>query len=171
MYVNVYLIHCIQSGKCVIYYSRTATNAPKKRRVVDDSPNRELGDTEKPEVKYTPQHRRKEKLEEKMIEFIDLTSKQTAAEMAPQPPPAPPAPPKDYVATQLEAMGQAMRNSLDPRQQFECLYEMNGVLYRHVRQPQFPLPNQQNYGGPVDGGIGQQGQQGPMMRELNFQTL
>ena len=139
--------------------------------MVDDSPNRELGDTEKPEVKYTPQHRRKEKLEEKMIELIDLTSKQTAAEMAPPPPPAAPPAPKDYVATQLEAMGQAMRNSLDPRQQFECLYEMNGVLYRHVRQAQFPLPNQQNYGGPVDGGIGQQGQQGPMMRELNFQVL
>ena len=59
-------------------------------------------------MKYTPQHRRKEKLEEKMIEFIDLTSKQTAAEMAPPPPPAPPAASKDYVATQLEAMGQAM---------------------------------------------------------------
>ena len=73
-----------------------------------------------------------------MIELIDLTSKQTAAEMAPPPPPAAPPAPKDYVATQLEAMGQAMRNSLDPRQQFECLYEMNGVLYRHVRQAQFP---------------------------------
>ena len=48
---------------------------------------------------------------------------------------------------------------------------MNGVLYRYVQQPQFLLPNQQNYGGLVDGGIGQQGQQGPMMRELNFQTL
>ena len=142
---------------------------PKKRRLGDDSPNRELADTDKPEVKYTPQHRRKEKLEEKMIEFIDLTSKQTVAEMAPPPPPPPVQ--KDYVATQLEAMGQAMRNSLDPRQQFECLYEMNSVLYRHVRQPQFPLPNQQNYGGPVDGGIGQQGQPGPMMRELNYQAL
>ena len=122
--------------------------------------------TDKPEVKYTPQHRCKERLEDKMIEFIDLTTKQTAAELVPHATP----PTKDYVGTQLEAMGQAIRSSLDPRQQFECLFEMNNVLYRHVRQPQFPLPNQQNYGGAVDTGVDQQGQ-GPMMRELNFQTL
>ena len=55
---------------------------PKKCYLADDSSERKLGETEKPEVKYTPPHRCKEKLEEKMIEFIDLTSKQTAAEMA-----------------------------------------------------------------------------------------
>ena len=46
-----------------------------------------------------------------MIEFINLTSKQTSAEMA-APTPVPP-PPKDYVTSQLEAMGQAIKNSLD----------------------------------------------------------
>ena len=65
-----------------------------------------------------------------MIEFINLTTKQIAAEMVP--PLAASLAPKDYVAIQLEAMGQAMRSLLDPRQQFECLYEMNSVLYRQV---------------------------------------
>ena len=66
-----------------------------------------------------------------MIEFIDLTTKQTIAELVPHAAP----PTKDYVGMQLEAMGQAKRSSLDPRQQFECLFEMNNVLYRHVYQP------------------------------------
>ena len=98
-----------------------------------------------------------------MIEFIDLTTKQTAAELVPLAT-------KDYVGTQLEAMGQAIRSSLDPRQQFECLFEMNNVLYRHGYQPQFPLANKQYYGSAVDTVADQQGQ-GPMMRELNFQTI
>ena len=65
-----------------------------------------------------------------MIKFIDLTSNATAAEMA-APSAAPPAP-KDYVNTQPEAMGQAMNTSIDPWQQFECLYEMHSVFVRHV---------------------------------------
>ena len=48
---------------------------------------------------------------------------------------------------------------------------MNNVLYRHVQHPQFSLPNQQNYRGALDGSVGQQGQLGPMMSELNFQTI
>ena len=106
-----------------------------------------------------------------MIEFIDLTSKQTSAEMA-APTPVPP-PPKDYVTSQLEAMGQAIKNSLDRQQQFQCLYEMNNILYRHVTQAQFPnqqgqypMQNQQNYAG----GNGQGGGQGDTMREFNFHT-
>ena len=93
----------------------------KKCCLGDDNPARKLGKTEKPEVKYTPQHRCKERLEDKMIEFIDLTTKEIAAEMAPLP--AAPFAPNNYVATQLEAMGQAMRSLLAPRQQFEGLYE------------------------------------------------
>ena len=160
-------MYFIQSGKYTIYYFRTATNAPKKRR--DESPARELGDTDMPEVKYTPQFKRKEKLEEKMIEYIDLTSKQAAAEMLPPAAPAPPPPPKDYVTSQLEAMGQAMRSSLDQRQQFQCLYEMNNVLYRHVTQAQFPVQNNPTYAGGAGQGGGQG--QGDMMRELNFHTM
>ena len=115
-----------------------------------------------------------------MIEFIDLTTKQSAAELAPPPPAAPPAP-KDYVSSQLEAIGHALRNSLDAKQQFQCLYEMNNVLYRYVTNAQFPIQNQQpmqnqhpmpiqnqhNYAPAAEGGP----QQGPMMRELNFQTM
>ena len=145
---------------------------PKNHRVDDESPARELGETERPDVKYTPQHKRKEKLEDKMIEFIDLTAKQSVAEMAPPPPAAPPVP-KDYVGSQLEAIGHALRNSLDAKQQFQCLYEMNNVLYRYVTNVQFPIQNQhqmqnqQNYPPAAEGGP----QQGPMMRELNFQAL
>ena len=166
MYVHVYSIHFIQRGKQCIYYYRTTTNVAKKHPLPDESAGRELGDTDKPEVKYTPQHRCKARLEDKMIKFIDLTMKQTAAELVPHAAPLT----KDYVGMRLEAMGQAIRSSLDPRKQFECLFEMNNVLYRYVHQPQFPLPNQQNYGGAVDTGVDQQGQ-GPMMRELNFQTI
>ena len=166
IYVHVYSIHFIQRGKQCIYYSRTTTNVAKKCPLPDESAGRELGDTDKPEVKYIPQYRHKERLEDKMIEFIDLTTKQIAAELVPHVA----VPTKDYVGTQIEAMGQAIRSSLDPRQEFRCLFEMNNVLYRHVCQPQFPLPNQQNYGGAVDTGVDQQGQ-GPMMRELNFQTI
>ena len=166
MYVHVYSIHFIQRGKQCIYYYRTTTNVAKKRPLPDESAGRELGETDKPEVKYTPQHRCKARLEDKMIKFIDLTMKQTAAELVPHAAPLT----KDYVGMRLEAMGQAIRSSLDPRKQFECLFEMNNVLYRYVHQPQFPLPNQQNYGGAVDTGVDQQGQ-GPMMRELNFQTI
>ena len=68
-----------------------------------------------------------------MIEFINFSSKQIAAKMAPSPAASPAT--KDYVSTQLEAVDQAMRSLLGPRQQFECLYKMNSVLYRH---PSFP---------------------------------
>ena len=109
---NVAICTCLLNNICTVYkvenvglsYFRTATNVPKKRRVDDESPARELGETERPDVKYTPQHKRKEKLEDKMIEFIDLTTKQSVAELAPPPPAAPPVP-KDYVGSQLEAIG------------------------------------------------------------------
>ena len=139
--------------------------------MVDDSPNRELGDTEKPEVKYIPQHRRKEKLEEKMIELIDLTSKQTAAEMAPPPPQLHPLRRKIMLPHNWKQWAKQCETHWIRGNNLNAFMKWMGVLYRHVRQAQFPLPNQQNYGGPVDGGIGQQGQQGPMMRELNFQGL
>ena len=101
MYVQVYSIQFIQREKHCIYYYRTTTNVAKKCPLPDESAGRELGDTDKPEVKYTPQHRHKERLEDRMIEFIDLTTKQTAAELVPHAAP----PTKDYVGMQLEAMG------------------------------------------------------------------
>ena len=57
--------------------------------------------------------------------------------------------PKDYVSMQLEAMGEVVRSNLNARQQFECLHEMQGVLYRHMHQQQQqqlqtqPQPQQQ----------------------------
>ena len=101
MYVHVYSIHFIQRGKHCIYYYRTTTNVAKKCPLPDESAGREVGDTDKPEVKYTPQHRHKERLEDKMIEFIDLTTKQTAAKLVPHA--APPA--KDYVGKSIILSG------------------------------------------------------------------
>ena len=93
----------------------------------------EFMDTERPEVKFTLQFKSKEKLENKMIEFIDVTTKHTAVEMPESP--VPPHPPKDHMTTQLDAIGQALKRSLDKHQQLQCenMYEVI-VLYRHVTQ-------------------------------------
>ena len=60
---------------------------PAKRK----TDNRELHETEKPEVKQTKNATKREKLEEKMIEFIDLTKK------------AEPEAKNDYISIQLIA--------------------------------------------------------------------
>ena len=70
-------------------------------------------------------------MEEKLIEYIDLTMKQDVAAAVPLQ-----EKPKDYVAMQLEAIGEVVRANLNQRQQFECLHEMQSVLYRHMQQQQ-----------------------------------
>ena len=89
---------------------------PAKRK----TDNRELHETDKPEVKQTKNATKREKLEEKMIEFIDLTKK------------AEPEAKNDYISIQLEGMGEAIRDSLTKRQQFNCLHEMQGIVYKYV---------------------------------------
>ena len=72
-------------------------------------------------------------MEDKLIEYIDLTMKQDVSSAAAF---AVPEKPKDYVAMQLEAIGEAVRANLNQKQQFECLHEMQAVLYRHMQQQQ-----------------------------------
>ena len=63
-----YYLHHIQSRK---YSSRTTTNIQKKRK----SDDKELAETERPEIKMTKASTKRERLEDKMIEYIDLTKK------------------------------------------------------------------------------------------------
>ena len=91
---------------------------PTKRKTYG---NKELMESDKPEVKQTKHYTKREKLEEKMIEFIDLTKKSE-----------PEVKKDDYIAIQLEAMGEAIRESLSRRQQFACLHEMQGVVFKDV---------------------------------------
>ena len=72
-------------------------------------------------------------MEDKLIEYINLTMKQDVSAAAAF---AVPEKPKDYVAMQLEAIGEAVRENLNHRQQFECLHEMQAVLHRHMQQQQ-----------------------------------
>ena len=69
-------------------------------------------------------------MEEKLIEYIDLTMKQDVSAAAAF---AVPEKPKDYVAMQLEAIGEAVRGNLNQRQQLECLHEMQAVPFRHMQ--------------------------------------
>ena len=66
---------------------------------------REPEGTDKPEVKFTPHFKCKEKQEDKVIDFIDLTTGQMPVEIAPPPPS------KDYVITQEKTIWQAMKRS------------------------------------------------------------
>ena len=88
----------------VQYSFRTATNVTKKQTKRGSGDFKEIEDTEKPEVKHTPKFKRKENLEDKLMEFTDLTAKQDASLALPMPVEKP----KDYVAMQIEAMGEAI---------------------------------------------------------------
>ena len=106
-------LHYIQSRK---YYFRTTTNVSKKK--IEE---KELADTERPEIKMTKSSTKRECLEEKMIEYIDLTKK-TEVDAK-----------KDkYISLQLEAMGESIRESFPKRQAYSCLYEMQAVVFRYV---------------------------------------
>ena len=56
-----------------------------------------------------------------MTEFIDLMRKQIELEKC-----------ENYKTIQLEAMGKAMKESLNKRIQFQCLHEMQNILYSFV---------------------------------------
>ena len=80
-----------------------------------------MAETERPEIKMTKGSTKKERLEDKMIEYIDLTKK---AEVDLRK--------DDFISLQLEAMGESIRESLPKRQAYACLHEMQGVVFRYV---------------------------------------
>ena len=74
-----------------------------------------------------------------MIEFIDLMRKHIESEKC-----------EDYKTVQLEAMGKAMKESLNKRIRFQCVHVMQNIIYRFVssqadmNQVQMPLMQQGN---------------------------
>ena len=90
----------------------------QKKKKVDQ---KKLLESEKLEVKYTKSFTKREWLEDKMIEFINLTKKNE-----------PEIKKDDWISLQLEAMGKSMYESLTKRQQYGCLHEMQGVVFRYV---------------------------------------
>ena len=63
----------------------------------------------------------RERLEDKMTEYINLTKK---AEVDLR---------KDnFVGLQVEAMAESIKESLPKRQAYACLHEMQGVVFRYV---------------------------------------
>ena len=80
-----------------------------------------MAETERPEIKMTKGSTKRERLEEKMIEYIDLTKK---AEVDLRK--------DDFISLQVEAMAESIRESLPKRQAYACLHEMQGVVFRYV---------------------------------------
>ena len=64
---------------------------------------------------------KRERLEDKMIEYIDLTKK---AEVDLRK--------DDFISLQVEAMAESIRESLPKRQAYACLHEMQGVVFWYV---------------------------------------
>ena len=64
---------------------------------------------------------KRERLEGKMIEYIDLTKK-TEVNLRKD----------DFISLQVEAMAESIRESLPKRQAYACLHEMQGVVFRYV---------------------------------------
>ena len=154
----------------VQYSFRTATNVTKKQTKRGSGDFKEIEDTEKPEVKHTPKFKRKENLEDKLMEFIDLTAKQDASLALPMPVEKP----KDYVAMQIEAMGEAIRCNLSQKAQFECLHEMQSVLFRYMNQNNFNMNMvQQQQAAPPPQAQVQQGNffTGGEYRDIQYQNL
>ena len=76
---------------------------------------------ERPEVKLTKGSSKRERFEDKMIEYIDLTKK---AEVDIRK--------DDFISLQVEAMAESIRESLGKRQAYACLHEMQGVVFWYV---------------------------------------
>ena len=64
---------------------------------------------------------KRERLEDKMIEYIDLTKK---AEVDLRK--------DDFISLQVEAMAESIRESLPKMQAYACLHEMQGVVFRYI---------------------------------------
>ena len=74
-----------------------------------------MAETERPEIKMTKGSTKRERLEDKMIEYIDLTKK---AEVD--------------LRKDVEAMAESIRESLPKRQAYVCLHEMQGVVFWYI---------------------------------------
>ena len=80
-----------------------------------------MAETERPEIKMTKGSTKRERLEDKMIEYINLTKK---AEVDLR---------KDnFISLQVEAMAESIRESLPKRQAYACLHEMQGVVFWYI---------------------------------------
>ena len=74
-------------------------NVPKKK--TDEGGDfRVIDETEQLEIKHTPKYKRKENLEDKLIEFINLTDAVPSTVSVGKS--------EDYVGMQLEAIGEAV---------------------------------------------------------------
>ena len=77
-----------------------------------------MAETERPEVKLTKGSTKREHLEDKMIEYINLTKK---AEVDLRK--------DDFISLQVKAITESVRESLGKRQAYAHLHEMQGVVY------------------------------------------
>ena len=75
-----------------------------------------MAETERPEIKTTKGSTKRERREDKMIEYINLTKK---AEVDLRK--------DDFISLQVEAMAESIRESLPKSQAYACLHEMQGV--------------------------------------------
>ena len=80
-----------------------------------------MAETERPEIKITKGSTKRERLEDKMIEYIDLTKK---AEVDLRK--------DDFISLQVEAMAESIRESLPKKQAYACLHEMQGIVFWYV---------------------------------------
>ena len=62
---------------------------------------------------------KRERLEDKMIEYIDLTKKADLRK-------------DDFISLKVKAMAESIRESLPKRQAYACLHEMQGVVFQYV---------------------------------------
>ena len=72
-------------------------------------------------MKMTKGSTKRERLEDKMIEYIDLTKK---AEVDLRK--------DDFISLQVKAMAESISESLPKMQAYTCLHEMQGVVFRYV---------------------------------------